>query len=113
MGLPAALVKTGDRDTVVPPMHASKLVAGLQAQWAPDRPYLLRVERSTGHGFGKGLERRRREWVDDLIFLSLTLEGLAFERPGAGVGVDHGSYSPDQSKSTMSSGSHLRYSGCA
>lgn len=66
---PPALLKTGEHDRVVHPMHAFKTTAALQRAAADGGPALLRVDWSTGHGFDKALDRRIAEWTDDLAFL--------------------------------------------
>jgi prolyl oligopeptidase len=47
---PSVLVTTADHDDRVVPAHSFKYAATMQAQVAPDRPVLIRVETRSGHG---------------------------------------------------------------
>lgn len=78
---PAALLKTGEEDSRVDPMHARKMAALLQ--WATscgdEYPILLRAETKAGHGAGKPLAKRVAEAADDLGFIGWQL-GVAWDR---------------------------------
>lgn len=58
---PATLLFTSSEDSRVDPMHARKMTALLQSATASDRPILLRVLESAGHGVGK----TRSQWVQE------------------------------------------------
>ncbi|MCA9290322.1 MAG: S9 family peptidase [Phycisphaerales bacterium] len=69
---PATLVTAGENDSRVHPMHARKMVAGLQQATTADPdadPILLWVDRSGGHGQGKPLSARVREAADLYSFI--------------------------------------------
>jgi prolyl oligopeptidase len=67
---PSMLFATGDSDSRVDPLHARKMAARMQAaQGASDRPILLRVESSAGHGAGKPLGKVVEESSDFMAFL--------------------------------------------
>ncbi|MGC8465632.1 MAG: prolyl oligopeptidase family serine peptidase [Acidimicrobiales bacterium] len=70
---PPTLVLTGDHDDRVVPGHSLKFAATLQAAQGCDRPILLRVAASTGHGLGKPVEMLVDEVVDKLAFLELSM----------------------------------------
>ncbi len=67
---PAVLLTTGEQDSRVDPLHARKMAARLQAEAAPGRPVLLRVERQAGHGAGKPVAKLVEEQADALAFLA-------------------------------------------
>jgi prolyl oligopeptidase len=73
---PATLLKTGEEDSRVDPMHARKMAALLQ--WATscgnEHPILLRAETKAGHGAGKPLSKRVAEAADDLSFIGWQLD---------------------------------------
>jgi prolyl oligopeptidase len=70
---PPTLLLTGDHDDRVVPWHSYKFAAALQAAQACDRPVLLRVETSAGHGFGKPTAKLIAEATDRLSFLEMAL----------------------------------------
>jgi len=78
---PATLLKTGEEDSRVDPMHARKMAALLQ--WATscgdEQPILLRAETKAGHGAGKPLSKRVAEAADDLGFIGWQL-GVAWDQ---------------------------------
>ena len=81
---PAVLLTAGENDTRVHAMHARKMAARLQAATASDpaeRPVLLWVDRSAGHGQGKPLDLRLRDAVDQRIFVMWQL-GMLPGGPG-------------------------------
>jgi prolyl oligopeptidase len=70
---PAILFTTADTDTRVDPMHAKKMAALMQAEAANgqsrERPILLRIETSAGHGAGKPIAKQIEELTDVYSFL--------------------------------------------
>ena len=72
---PATLVTTGEEDSRVDPCHARKMAARLQAATSDgtQRPILLRVEASAGHGQGKPATKQIDERADVLAFLAWQL----------------------------------------
>lgn len=66
---PATLVMTGDHDDRVVPAHSFKFAARLQEAQSCDRPILLRVTGSGGHGAGKPTSMLIDEAADRLAFL--------------------------------------------
>jgi prolyl oligopeptidase len=70
---PPTLLLTGDHDDRVVPLHSYKFAASLQVAQACDRPVLLRVETSAGHGFGKPTAKLIAEATDRLSFLEMAL----------------------------------------
>ena len=69
---PAMLITAGENDARVHPMHARKMVAGLQSATASDQakePIMLWVDYDGGHGQGKPLHLRVREVVDQRLFM--------------------------------------------
>ncbi len=71
---PPILVTTGENDDRVPPLHAYKFVAALQAQDDGENPKLLRCEPNVGHGQGKPLSKVIEEETDILAFLFQSLK---------------------------------------
>jgi prolyl oligopeptidase len=67
------MVMTGDHDDRVVPAHSYKFAAALQGAQACDRPILLRVTTSGGHGMGKPTEKLIDEATDRLAFLEAAL----------------------------------------
>jgi prolyl oligopeptidase len=61
---PATLITTADTDDRVVPSHSFKLAAAMQHGQGCDKPVLLRVETSAGHGAGKPLDKVLEEIVD-------------------------------------------------
>lgn len=72
---PPTLVMTGDHDDRVVPAHSYKFAATLQQAQACDRPILLRVTTSGGHGAGKPTAKLIDEAADRLAFLEAALGG--------------------------------------
>jgi prolyl oligopeptidase len=70
---PATLIRTGEFDTRVDPLHARKLTARLQAATGGDAPILLWVERQTGHGGGRPVSKRVAADVDQWLFFGWQL----------------------------------------
>ena len=67
---PAVLFTTAESDSRVDPMHARKMAARMQeAQGAPERPILLRVESKAGHGQGKPISKVTEDLADELGFV--------------------------------------------
>jgi len=67
---PSMLFTTAESDARVDPMHARKMTARMQeAQAAPDRPILLRLETNAGHGAGKPTSKVVEELTDELSFM--------------------------------------------
>jgi prolyl oligopeptidase len=82
---PAVLLTAGENDSRVHPLHARKMAALLQEATAGDpkeKPILLWVDRSAGHGQGKPLELRIRDVADQRIFLMWQLGMLKREQTG-------------------------------
>jgi prolyl oligopeptidase len=75
---PATLLLTGDHDDRVVPGHSFKFAASLQAAQGDDRPILVRVETSAGHGMGKPTAKLIAESTDVLAFLEAVL-GLTLQ----------------------------------
>jgi prolyl oligopeptidase len=71
---PATLLLTGDHDDRVVPGHSLKFAATMQAAQACDRPVLLRVEISAGHGQGKPVSKLVAESADRLAFVEAVLQ---------------------------------------
>ena len=70
---PPALFLTADHDNRVPPMHSLKHVATLQHQKRDDRGALmLRVDKQSGHGQGKALDKMIDELCDQWSFVALS-----------------------------------------
>jgi len=66
---PATLLKTGEEDSRVDPMHARKMTARLQAATGGPGPVLLRLESKAGHGAGKPLAKVIEQLTDEWSFL--------------------------------------------
>jgi prolyl oligopeptidase len=73
---PPVLVISGENDDRVPPLHAYKFVAALQAEDDGLYPKLILEEKNTGHGKGATLDQRLNELTDTytFIFKSLGIE---------------------------------------
>ena len=65
---PATLITAADHDDRVPPRHAYKFAATLQAAQSCDRPVLLRVDINAGHGFGMPLSQIITKYADIWAF---------------------------------------------
>ena len=66
---PATLLKTGEEDSRVDPMHARKMAARLQTANRGRNPVLLRIEPKAGHGVGKPVNKLIDEGTDIWSFL--------------------------------------------
>jgi prolyl oligopeptidase len=66
---PATMVTTGDHDDRVVPAHSFKFAAALQAAQTGEKPALIRIETSAGHGAGKPTEKVIQEAADILSFM--------------------------------------------
>jgi len=66
---PPTLVMTADTDDRVVPGQARKFIATLQAADAGDKPLLVRIETSAGHGHGKPISKHIEERADLYAFL--------------------------------------------
>ncbi|MBK8699851.1 MAG: S9 family peptidase [Saprospiraceae bacterium] len=66
---PATLITTADHDDRVVPAHSFKFAAALQAAQQGDKPVLIRIEVSAGHGAGKPTDKQIKEATDVLGFL--------------------------------------------
>jgi prolyl oligopeptidase len=63
------MIITGDHDDRVVPAHSYKFASALQSNQQGDKPVLLRVETSAGHGAGKPVSKQVDESADWLSFL--------------------------------------------
>lgn len=79
---PATLITTADHDDRVSPAHSYKYAARLQRAHSGKAPILLRVETQSGHGAGKGMDKRLSEARDVLAFIA-EHTGLARGAPAA------------------------------
>ena len=77
---PAVFLLTGENDGRVNPANSRKMAARLQAATASDRPVLLRVSSSSGHGIGTALNERIAQQADIYAFLFDEL-GMTFTAP--------------------------------
>jgi prolyl oligopeptidase len=66
---PAVLFPCGENDGRVNPAHSRKMTAALQAATSSDRPILLRMTSTAGHGMGSSLKDRVAEQADIYAFL--------------------------------------------
>ena len=66
---PPHLLKTADHDNRVPPLHAYKMAALLQALSAPGTVSLLRVDKDAGHGGGKPTGKVIQEYAETTAFV--------------------------------------------
>jgi prolyl oligopeptidase len=71
---PATLVITADHDDRVVPAHSFKFAAALQEVDSGDKPVLIRIETSAGHGAGKPTTKIIEEWTDKMAFLVKVLD---------------------------------------
>ncbi|HEU4534891.1 MAG TPA: prolyl oligopeptidase family serine peptidase, partial [Polyangiaceae bacterium] len=65
---PAVLMLSADADDRVPPLHAWKMTAALQAASSGGRPIVMRVERHAGHGGASQLKSVVDTGADMLAF---------------------------------------------
>ncbi len=87
---PAVLVMTGDHDDRVVPAHSFKYTAALQAAQGADKPILIRIETSAGHGAGKPTAKIIDEAADELAFLAANL-GMTVTLPPTSQPAAHAS----------------------
>jgi prolyl oligopeptidase len=73
---PPHVLKTGDHDTRVPPFHAFKMAALLQALSAPGTVSLLRVDKDAGHGGGKPTMKVIEELAQTSAFIESAIGPL-------------------------------------
>ena len=66
---PATMVTTGDHDDRVVPAHSFKFAAALQEAQTGDKPALIRIETSAGHGAGKPTAKVIQEAADIMSFM--------------------------------------------
>lgn len=66
---PATLITTADHDDRVVPAHSFKYAATLQELQQGDKPALIRIETSAGHGAGKPTAKLLEEAADILAFM--------------------------------------------
>ncbi|AKT43989.1 prolyl oligopeptidase family serine peptidase [Chondromyces crocatus] len=65
---PAVMMLSAEADDRVPPLHAWKTIAALQAATTSGRPALLRIEPKTGHAGGDRVKGRVDMWADAMAF---------------------------------------------
>ena len=82
---PAMLVPTADHDDRVIPWHSFKYAAALQANVAPGRPVLLRIDTNSGHG-PSSTTKQLEQTTDDYSFLLYNL-GVKPEFASEGTGA--------------------------
>ncbi|KAM9965313.1 hypothetical protein ACTFIW_005129 [Dictyostelium discoideum] len=72
---PSIMLCTGDHDDRVIPAHSYKFISELQYQLGKkvDTPLLIRVDKDSGHGAGKGLSKQNNEIADIFNFFSKVL----------------------------------------
>jgi prolyl oligopeptidase len=66
---PATMITTADHDDRVVPAHSFKYAATLQERHQGQRPVLIRIETSAGHGAGKPTAKLLEEAADMLSFM--------------------------------------------
>lgn len=66
---PATMITTADHDDRVVPAHSFKYAATLQDHQQGNRPILIRIETSAGHGAGKPIGKQIEEASDMLSFM--------------------------------------------
>lgn len=71
---PATMITTADHDDRVVPAHSFKFAAALQAHQQGERPILIRIETSAGHGAGKPTGKLLDEAADMLSFMLYEME---------------------------------------
>ncbi|KXN84219.1 Prolyl endopeptidase [Leucoagaricus sp. SymC.cos] len=78
--LPPFILLTADHDDRVVPMHSFKHVATLQHSHSNNpHPLLLRVDKKSGHGAGKSVEKRHEKAADKWSFVAQTM-GLVWKK---------------------------------
>lgn len=75
---PATLVTTADHDDRVVPAHSFKFIAEMQRKHQGDRPVMIRIETSAGHGAGKPVSKQIDEAGDMLAFMLFNM-GLSYQ----------------------------------
>jgi prolyl oligopeptidase len=65
---PAVLMLSADADDRVPPLHAWKMTAALQAASGSGRPVLMRIEKHAGHGGADQVKSRVERSVDSIAY---------------------------------------------
>ncbi|HEV8255566.1 MAG TPA: prolyl oligopeptidase family serine peptidase, partial [Casimicrobiaceae bacterium] len=75
VSFPPTLVKAGEYDSRVDPLHAKKFVAAVQNHVGQLDPFLLYMDFDSGHGYGKAKEQviRDREYELRFIFSRLKM----------------------------------------
>ncbi|HEY7546487.1 MAG TPA: prolyl oligopeptidase family serine peptidase [Blastocatellia bacterium] len=71
---PPTLIRVGDRDETVFPMHSYKFAAAMQSAQGCANPALLKVMWGAGHNFGSTPEQVIESHADGLAFLTLVLQ---------------------------------------
>ncbi len=71
---PATLITTADHDDRVVPGHSFKFAARLQASQSGDRPTLIRIETSAGHGAGTPVSKLVETAADTWAFVLKNFE---------------------------------------
>ena len=66
---PATMITTADHDDRVVPAHSFKFGATLQEHQQGDKPVLVRIDTSAGHGAGKPTSKMIDEATDMLSFM--------------------------------------------
>ncbi len=66
---PATMVTTADHDDRVVPAHSFKFAATLQEHQQGNRPVLIRIDTSAGHGAGKPTSKQIEEVADTYSFM--------------------------------------------
>jgi prolyl oligopeptidase len=66
---PSTMITTADHDDRVVPAHSFKYAATLQEYQQGQRPVLIRIETSAGHGAGKPTSKLLEEAADLLAFM--------------------------------------------
>lgn len=66
---PSTMITTADHDDRVVPAHSFKFAAALQAHQQGEKPVLIRIETSAGHGAGKPTGKLLEEAADMLGFM--------------------------------------------
>lgn len=66
---PSTMITTADHDDRVVPAHSFKFAATLQENQQGDRPTLIRIDTSAGHGAGKPTDKLLEEAADILSFM--------------------------------------------
>ncbi len=80
---PATMVTTADHDDRVVPAHSFKFASELQNKHTGDKPVVIRVETSAGHGAGKPTSKIIEEQADIMSFMFFNMgEEMSFEVKG-------------------------------